>query len=120
MGTFQIDFGHQDQGPVVGIDLGTTNSLVAVMEHTGPRIIPGEDGDKRHVESAALHRSGKDLVQGCKFRRYIGIEFADVSRYGTVEYSGSMSQDRQSMELTSFSRINGNRMTRTYTFVAVS
>ncbi|MBM3774327.1 MAG: Fe-S protein assembly chaperone HscA [Acidobacteria bacterium] len=39
---FEIDFGKQD--PVVGIDLGTTNSLVAVMDLTHPRVIPGEDG----------------------------------------------------------------------------
>jgi molecular chaperone DnaK (HSP70) len=38
--SFQIDFGHQ-KSPIVGIDLGTTNSLVAVMELTGPRILSG-------------------------------------------------------------------------------
>jgi molecular chaperone DnaK len=30
---------------VVGIDLGTTNSLVAVMENGAPRVIAGADGD---------------------------------------------------------------------------
>ncbi len=40
MSTFQIDFGNQ-QGPIVGIDLGTTNSLIAVMEPAGPRILSG-------------------------------------------------------------------------------
>jgi Fe-S protein assembly chaperone HscA len=44
MGTFQIDFRRRDR--VVGIDLGTTNSLVAFMDFTGPKIIPGADGDK--------------------------------------------------------------------------
>ena len=33
-------------GRVVGIDLGTTNSLVAFMQGTSPVIIPGEDGDR--------------------------------------------------------------------------
>src|SRR5580658_266680 len=41
----QIDFGNSDlsktAGKIVGIDLGTTNSLVAVMELTGPRILSG-------------------------------------------------------------------------------
>jgi len=36
---FQIDFGKSDR--IVGIDLGTTNSLVAVMEPDGPRILGG-------------------------------------------------------------------------------
>lgn len=31
---------------VVGIDLGTTNSLVAYMEGETPTVIPGEDGDR--------------------------------------------------------------------------
>src|SRR5271166_290059 len=42
MSTFQIDFGaEQAASKIVGIDLGTTNSLVAVMELTGPRILSG-------------------------------------------------------------------------------
>jgi len=42
MSTFQIDFGDtKSQSKIVGIDLGTTNSLVAVMDLTGPRILSG-------------------------------------------------------------------------------
>src|SRR5260370_4413855 len=47
MSTLQIDSGaggdgRQNPAPrIVGIDLGTTNSLVAVMELTGPRILSG-------------------------------------------------------------------------------
>src|SRR5208283_164698 len=48
MSTFQIDFGTQleqagspSASKIVGIDLGTTNSLVAVMDLTGPRILSG-------------------------------------------------------------------------------
>jgi molecular chaperone DnaK len=40
MSTFQIDFGGL-KSQIVGIDLGTTNSLVAVMDLTGPRILSG-------------------------------------------------------------------------------
>src|SRR5260370_37179543 len=39
----QINLGSTER--VVGIDLGTTNSLVAYMDLTGPKIIPGADGD---------------------------------------------------------------------------
>ncbi len=42
MGTFQIDFGERDR--VIGIDLGTTNSLAAFHDLTGPKIIPDEHG----------------------------------------------------------------------------
>ncbi len=42
MNTFQIDFGGgESAGKIVGIDLGTTNSLVAYMDLTGPRILGG-------------------------------------------------------------------------------
>jgi len=30
--------------PILGIDLGTTNSLVAIADHRGPRILTGSDG----------------------------------------------------------------------------
>ncbi|MBM3748066.1 MAG: Fe-S protein assembly chaperone HscA [Acidobacteria bacterium] len=40
----QIDFGAAEKAPVVGIDLGTTNSLVGFMDLTGPAVIPGPDG----------------------------------------------------------------------------
>jgi Fe-S protein assembly chaperone HscA len=31
---------------IVGIDLGTTNSLVAIVENGAPRVMPGPDGDR--------------------------------------------------------------------------
>src|SRR3954464_12468176 len=40
MSTLQIDFG-ESKSHIVGIDLGTTNSLVSVMDLTGPRILSG-------------------------------------------------------------------------------
>jgi len=43
---FQIDFGDQPQDLIVGIDLGTTNSLVAYMDSVRPRIITDQDGEK--------------------------------------------------------------------------
>ncbi|MGA2327123.1 MAG: Fe-S protein assembly chaperone HscA [Bryobacteraceae bacterium] len=58
---FQIDFGDHKPEPVVGIDLGTTNSLVAFMDLTGPKVIPGEDGD-RLVPSVVHVREGAPLV----------------------------------------------------------
>lgn len=41
MDTFEIDFGASKKEKIVGIDLGTTNSLVAFMDLTGPKIIGG-------------------------------------------------------------------------------
>jgi len=61
MSTFQIDFGKRDR--VVGIDLGTTNSLVAFLDLTGPEIIAGEDGG-RLVPSVVSATAGGEIVVG--------------------------------------------------------
>src|SRR5271165_1146063 len=58
---FQIEFDNQDDR-VVGIDLGTTNSLVAGMNLTSPEVIPGEDGDKLVPSVVSLLPDGNILV----------------------------------------------------------
>src|SRR5271165_3365467 len=57
----QIDFGVPEH--IVGIDLGTTNSLVAFMDLTGPRIVPGADGDKLVPSVVSIQPNG-DIVVG--------------------------------------------------------
>jgi len=56
----EIDFGQTD--PVVGIDLGTTNSLVAVMESGTPRVILGADGSALVPSIVSLSRDGQVVV----------------------------------------------------------
>jgi len=55
-----IDFGTTER--VVGIDLGTTNSLVAFMDLTGPKIIPGADADKLVPSVVSINPSGEIVV----------------------------------------------------------
>jgi len=59
---FQIDFSGSERPLVVGIDLGTTNSLVAFMDLTGPQVIAGPDGDRLVPSVVAYSRSGDILV----------------------------------------------------------
>jgi len=47
---------------IVGIDLGTTNSLVAYMEGDRPVVIPGEDGSNLLPSVAALDANGQIVV----------------------------------------------------------
>jgi len=58
---FQIEFDSSDD-KVVGIDLGTTNSLIAYMDLSRPAIIPGEDGDKLVPSIVSLSESGEIIV----------------------------------------------------------
>jgi len=48
------------QTRVVGIDLGTTNSLVAFMEGDTPVVIPGEDGDRLVPSVVAFNEESTD------------------------------------------------------------
>jgi Fe-S protein assembly chaperone HscA len=56
----EIDF--TSSGHIVGIDLGTTNSLVAFMDLTGPRIIPGADGEKLVPSVVSIASTGEVVV----------------------------------------------------------
>jgi molecular chaperone HscC len=47
---------------VIGIDLGTTNSLVAIMDADGPRTLPNEFGDHLTPSAVAVAEDGAVLV----------------------------------------------------------
>src|SRR5918993_4527024 len=47
---------------IVGIDLGTTNSEVAVVEDGRPRVLPGDDGDPILPSFVGLADDGRLLV----------------------------------------------------------
>ena len=63
MSTFQIDFGEHRKSKIVGIDLGTTNSLVAVMDLTHPRILTDADGRKIVPSIVSVDEHGQ-LIAG--------------------------------------------------------
>src|SRR6202171_2832310 len=46
----------------VGIDLGTTNSVIAVMEGGEPVVIPNSEGSRTTPSVAAFTKSGERLV----------------------------------------------------------
>src|SRR5450432_1444850 len=49
-------------GKIIGIDLGTTNSCVAVMESGQPTVIPNQEGNRTTPSVVAFAKSGERLV----------------------------------------------------------
>jgi molecular chaperone DnaK len=80
-------------GKIVGIDLGTTNSVVAVMEGGDPVVIPNAEGNRTTPSVVAFTKTGERLVgQTAKrqatinpentffsIKRFIGRNFEDTS-----------------------------------------
>src|SRR6201993_2239296 len=78
---------------IIGIDLGTTNSVVAVMEGGEPKVIPNEEGSRTTPSVVAFTKSGERLVgQVAKrqaitnplntiysIKRFMGRRFNEVS-----------------------------------------
>ncbi len=87
--------------PIVGIDLGTTNSLVAYMEGDRPVVIPGEDGSNLVPSVVAIDASGHIIV-GNAARKFL-IETADRTVYSVKRLMGRGVEDvRDELKLFPF------------------
>ena len=85
---------------VIGIDLGTTNSVMAVMEGGMPMVIPNAEGDRLTPSVVAIDRDGKRLVGKLAGRQAItnpGNTVFSIKRLmgrkltdGTVQYDKTL------------------------------
>jgi molecular chaperone DnaK len=57
-------------GQVVGIDLGTTNSVIAALDEGQPWVIPNADGELLLPSCVGLSDTGKLLVGQAALRQY--------------------------------------------------
>src|SRR3989442_14118773 len=78
---------------IIGIDLGTTNSCVAVMEGGDPVVIPNAEGNRTTPSVVAFSKTGERLVgQVAKrqaitnpantvfsIKRFMGRKFSEVT-----------------------------------------
>jgi len=95
-------------GKCIGIDLGTTNSVVAVMEGDQPKIITNEEGTRTTPSVVAYQKDGEILVGQVarrqaitnpentvfSIKRFMGRKYAEVSEEITlVPYKVSSSSN---------------------------
>ncbi|MCB0219030.1 MAG: molecular chaperone DnaK [Chrysiogenetes bacterium] len=80
-------------GKIIGIDLGTTNSCVAVMEGTEARVIPNQEGARTTPSVVGFSKDGEVLVGQAARRqavinpqntiysakRFVGRKFGEIS-----------------------------------------
>jgi Fe-S protein assembly chaperone HscA len=83
----------ENETRVVGIDLGTTNSLVAFMQGDTPTIIPGEDGD-RLVPSVVAFDQDRGFVVGNAARSTL-LTDASSAVYSAKRLMGRSVEDVQ-------------------------
>jgi len=78
---------------IVGIDLGTTNSLVAFMQGDAPVVIPGDDGSNLVPSVVALDGNNQAVI-GNSARRYL-IETPERAVYSIKRLMGRGMEDIQ-------------------------
>ena len=78
---------------VIGIDLGTTNSCVAILEGGEPKVIPNAEGDRTTPSVIAVTKEGERIVGAVakrqavtnqdntifSIKRFMGRRFNEIS-----------------------------------------
>jgi len=81
-------------GKIVGIDLGTTNSLVAVLEGGEPVVITTAEGSRLLLSVVALTKTGERLVsQMAKRQAVSGATATGPERPGDNKHGEPRGED---------------------------
>lgn len=81
------------RGQVIGIDLGTTNSCIAVMEGATPKVIENSEGVRTTPSVIAFTADGERLV-GAPARRQ-AVTNSENTLYATKRYIGRRFDDKE-------------------------
>ncbi|MBL9118604.1 MAG: Hsp70 family protein [Phycisphaerae bacterium] len=82
--------------PIVGIDLGTTNSLVAICDAAGPRILTDEDGEALLPSVVRFDERGAVTVVG-RAARESAVEFPLATVYSAKRLMGRSAAELESL-----------------------
>jgi molecular chaperone DnaK (HSP70) len=98
---------------VVGIDLGTTNSCVAIVEDGTPTVIPNRGGYKTTPSMVAITEAGKRLVGHIAKRQ--AVTNAENTVYAAKRLIGRKWDSAAGAERGSPSRLQASSKARTAT-----
>ena len=72
-------------GKVIGIDLGTTNSCVAVLENNQPVVITNSEGQRTTPSVVAFTKNGERLVgEAAKRQAAVNVDRTFFSRWEAI------------------------------------
>ncbi|MFL5350335.1 MAG: Fe-S protein assembly chaperone HscA [Hyalangium sp.] len=97
-GYLQIHDPLKPKGYAVGIDLGTTNSLVASVIHGKPQCLPADEGDARLLPSVVHYAKDGGVVVGSRARK-LAAEHPTDTIISVKRFMGRSPEDPETRKL---------------------
>ena len=95
-------------GKIVGIDLGTTNSVIAVMEGSEPKVILNEEGSRTTPSVVAFTKEGEILVGQVAKRQ--AIANPENTIFSIKRFMGrSLNEVSEEMKMVPYEVIQGSK-----------
>ena len=95
-------------GKIVGIDLGTTNSVVAVMEGSEPKVILNEEGSRTTPSVVAFTKEGEILVGQVAKRQ--AIANPENTIFSVKRFMGrSLNEVSEEMKMVPYEVVQGDK-----------
>ncbi len=110
-GYLQIHDPLKPKGQAVGIDLGTTNSLVAAVVQGKPRCVPVDEGDALLLPSVVHYAKDGGVVVGARARR-LAPEHPTDTIASVKRFMGRSPDDAETRKLGHYRFVPGAKVVR--------
>ena len=110
-GYLQIHDPLKPKGQAVGIDLGTTNSLVAAVVQGKPRCVPVDEGDSLLLPSVVHYAKDGGVVVGARARR-LAPEHPTDTIASVKRFMGRSPDDAETRKLGHYRFVPGAKVVR--------